>query len=422
VFLFGVDSFTNLVDYGFHVYLGRVLLPAEFAIVQTINSVLLILVTAFGVMQPVVARFVAEAEAGQGGGPPPQPAAASSTAVQSRVVFQSLFRVCAAAGLLLSALAWLGRDSLALWLNVPTGAVGLSAVMILLALVRPVVGGMLQGQERFLAFGSTRSIHAVARFGVAVVLLGLGGGAVAAIAAFPISGILALVGGLLFLGVAVWRPGAPLPRHVWHDAFRLSAAAFVAFAAYMSMLNSDLIWVNRNLGAETAGVYATAVLLRRVLALMPGAVLVVMYPRVVSKVTRGQLPDSILWKAALVVSGSTLALTGLYFAFGQDIILLAFGESYGAAAPLLGWMGIGMLGYGLASIWVNLSLATRPLPFVSLLAVLAILEHALLARLQDNVFQATATFLGLGWALALGGLLVYLLILRPGLVRRPATR
>jgi O-antigen/teichoic acid export membrane protein len=409
-FLFGVDSFTNVVDYGFHVYLGRALVPGQFAVVQTINAVFLILITAFGVMQPVMARFVAEAEATLG-------SSSSAVSPQSRFIFQRFFRFSAILGLLLMGLVWLGRHPMGQWLNVPPAAVGLGASMILLALLRPVVGGMLQGKQRFVAFGSTRSIHALGRFGAGLLLVSLGGGALAAIAAFPIGGVLALLGGLLFLGIAVWRPGAASQSQLWRDALRLSAAAFVAFAAYMSMMNSDLIWVNRGLSGETAGAYATAVLLRRVMALLPGAVLVVMYPRVVARVANEELPDSILWKAAAVICASNLILTGLYIAFGPAIIEIAFGQAYGAAAPLLGWMGVGMLGYGLGSIWMNLYLATRPLPYVSLLATMAVLQHILLARYHESVYQATAIFGFGGWVLALGGLLIYLLVLRPQLAR-----
>ena len=271
-----------------------------------------------------------------------------------------------------------------------------------------------------MAFGSTRSIHAVGRLVAGVILISLGGGALAAIAAFPIGGALALLGGLLFLGMAVWRPGAPPQKQLWRDVFRLSAAAFVAFAAYMSMMNSDLIWVNRSYSGEIAGAYASAVLLRRVMALLPGAVLVVMYPRVVTRVSNGQLPDSILWKASAVICASTLALTGLYVSFGPTIMTAAFGQAYGTAAPLLGWMGVGMLGYGLASIWMNLYLATRPLPYVSLLAAMAVAQHLLLASFQENVRQATAIFVSSGWVLALGGLLIYLFVLRPQLIRTPS--
>jgi O-antigen/teichoic acid export membrane protein len=325
-------------------------------------------------------------------------------------------------GVALAGLAWLGRHSLALWLNVPPQVVGVSVVLVLLALLRPVVAGMLQGQQRFVAFGSVRAIHALSRLAAAAILLGLGAGLFGAVVAFPVGSFLALAGGLIFVGLAVWRPRAPLPRHLLHDGLRLSVGAFLAYAAYMSLLSSDLIWVNRSFGAQTVGSYATIVLLRRVLVLMPGAVIVIMYPRAVTTVARGQPPDKLLWKTAAVVTGSTLLLTGLYFAFGPSIIRLAFGERYVEAAPLLGWMGVAMLGYGLGAIWMNFSLATRPRPFVILLLVTAVLQHLLLAQSHETILQVTVVFLLGSWVLALGGLLIYLFVLRPPIAEQQGDR
>ena len=58
-FLLAIDAITNVIDYGFHIYLARVLLPVEFAAAQTINTILLVVLTVSAVMQPVVARYVA---------------------------------------------------------------------------------------------------------------------------------------------------------------------------------------------------------------------------------------------------------------------------------------------------------------------------------------------------------------------------
>src|SRR5262245_61235129 len=59
--LFLLDGLANVIDFGFHFCMGRVLIPADFAILQTLNSIALVYVTASGVVQPVVGRFVAEA-------------------------------------------------------------------------------------------------------------------------------------------------------------------------------------------------------------------------------------------------------------------------------------------------------------------------------------------------------------------------
>jgi O-antigen/teichoic acid export membrane protein len=407
LFLFAVDSFTNLVDYGFHVYLGRALAPGQFAIVQTVNAALLIAIAAFGVTQPVVARQVAEANAGS----------PTSGVSEANAVFQHYFRICALLGVALVVIAWLGRSTIASWLNVPVPVVALSLSMILIVLLRPVVAGMLQGQQRFVSFGITRAIHAVGRLAIVVVLLSLGGGILAAVAAFPAGAVLALLSGLAFVGPSAWKRGPALSGQIVRDGFRLSVWAFLAYAAYMSLLNSDLIWVNRSFASDTAGYYATAVLLRRVLTLMPGAVIVIMYPRIVARISRQELPDSLLWKAALVILASTLALTGLYSAFGPLVVSLAFGTQYVAAAQLLGWMGVAMLGYGLAAIWLNLYLATRPLPFALLLVTMALAQHVAFASFRQTLQQIIVSFVISGWALGLGGLLIYTGVTRAQLMQ-----
>jgi len=414
--LFSVDLVTNLTDYAFHVYLGWALAPGQFAIVQTINSVLLILVTTFAVLQPVVARFVAQFNAAAGQDDPPQGETTSRAAPTSRTVFQRYFRQGLWLGLLLFALAWFGRDAIATLLNVPASAAAAAAFILLSILVRPVALGMLQGQQQFVAFGLSRTSYAVSRLLLVLLFVTvLGGGAVAAISAMPLAALLSLGLALILLGRQVWRPGAALPTDLLREGWRLSFAALVGYAAFMALQNIDLIWVNRLFPAPVAGAYATAVVLRRVLAVLPGAVLVILYPRIVAQVASGRLPDALLLKAFFVIGGTTGLLTLFYFLLGPWLLDLMFGPAYAAAAPLLGWMGVAMIAYGLGAIWLNLFLATRPWPFVLLLALGAGLQIALFSVYNQSVGQITAVFLLSGWFVALAGLALYLLWLRPDL-------
>ncbi|MGH2537867.1 MAG: hypothetical protein ACRDHL_10770, partial [Candidatus Promineifilaceae bacterium] len=182
--LFGLDTLANLVDYGFHLYLGRALFPADFALVQTLNAVLLIVMATAAMLQPVVARFVGEERA------------AAEGQAETQAVFQAFFRLGAALGLALTVAVWLLRTPIGRLLNVPPAAVALSSGMLLLALLRPVVSGVLQGQERFVAYGLLRLGAAVARLAAAVALLSLGGGALAAVAALPLGSAAALLASL----------------------------------------------------------------------------------------------------------------------------------------------------------------------------------------------------------------------------------
>ena len=400
-FLFGLDGLANVIDYGFHIYLAWVLVPGDFAILQTVNASLLVLITTFSVTQPVVARYVAEAAVKN---------SASATAESS--IFRYYFGRSLIVGLLLALLVWLGAGPLAGWLNVPTAVVRWGALMLVIITVRPVVAGMLQGRHQFVAYGLMRLIYAGGRLALAFVLISLGRGLLGAVAAMPLGALLALLAGLVSLGWFVWRPG-PLLSAEFRQAGPYLVSAFIAYAAYMSLLNNDLIWVNRLFSADVAANYATAVVLRRVLSLLPGVIIVIMYPRAVAKVTQGKLPDKLLGKTAVVVFAPTLLLALAYALFGADIVRWTFGSTYANSAPLLGWMGLAMLGYGLTAIWLNFYLATRPGPFVALLAITAVTQATLLSRYHTNLNQIIITFVLSGWFLAITGLLVYLFWLRP---------
>lgn len=408
--LTSVDMVTNLTDYLFHIYLGWALVPGDFAIVQTVNAALLIVVAAVGVMQPVVARYLAVSGNGQ-------PAAPLDAA--ERGLFQTFFRQSVFLGVLALAVILILREWLAQWLNVPVVAVVLAGGMVLISLLRPVVAGVLQGRHRFVAFGATRATFALGRLSLAILLLGVfAGGALAGVATLPLGALLALVVGLLFLGREVWQRGTPAASSVVWAGWRLSLAALVAYTAYMALQGLDLIWVNRVFPGVPAGGYATAVTLRRIPAVLPGAVLVILYPRIVATVKSGRLPDRLLMKAGAVITASNLLITTLFFVAGPLIVRLMFGVEYAAAGPLLGWMGVAMCGFGIGAIWLNLFLATRPWPFVLWLALVVGGQLWLLSAWPGNLFQVAQVFIISGWLVALGGLVLYLVRLRPQLKHR----
>ena len=419
IFLFAVDTLANAIDYTFHIYLGRTLAPGEFGTFQAVNSALLIAVTAFGVMQPVLAKSVAEAEtrASAAGRSPGQPGLTG----ESAALFRTYLGWSALIGLTLGTALLLAAGRVGELLTVPAYAVRYGAVVVLLILLRPVVAGTLQGAQRFLPFGFTRLAYAAGRFAFAGAALALGAGLAGAVASLPVGQFLAVAVGLLFLGTTVFRKrerrvsGATV-----REGLRLAGWAFAAFGAFTTLQNLDLLWVNRLFTPEESGAYAAAVLLRRILILFPGAAAVVMYPRIVASVTRGVVPDRLLGWTMAFVAGSVLVLAAVYAAAGPAVVAVAFGPGYEAAGPLLGGMGAAMLAYGIGSVWLNLFLATRPALFVGFLAVTALMQAVGLSLWHAELAQVVTVFAGSGWLLAVGGAAAYWFWLRPGLQEKEA--
>ena len=176
----------------------------------------------------------------------------------------------------------------------------------------------------------------------------------------------------------------------------------MAYLAYMSLTSLDLVWVNQHLNGEMAGAYAGLVLLRRIVALLPGVAVTVMFPRVAKILAEGRLPTHILVQSASIIVAASGTLSLLYFLFDDQLIRLVFGKSYPAASPLLGWMGVAMIGISLSSIWLNYYLAEKPRNFVILLGIAVRLEWTLLNLLSPSLQSAVMAFGITGWLLALG--------------------
>ncbi len=410
VYLWAVDGASNAFDYAFHLLVGRALAPAGFAIVQTVNSSLLIFVTAVAVSQPVVARLIAGLESSG------HTTEFSGTAVRffRRIVGQAFW-----VGLALTALVFSGAGYLERWLNLPAAVIRIAAPVLLLALLKPIAAGMLQGAERFRAYSFLRLSQAAGRLAFGAALLAVGGGLLGAMTAFPLGYLAALTTGAVMLGRSVWSRPFGDGEIAGFNMAQLAFSALVAYAAYMSLLNTDMIWINRGFDPALAGDYATTVLLRRVLLLVPGAAVVVMFPRVVSAVERGGLPDKEIAETFLLVGLPTALLTLLYFGLGEQVVALTFGKRYLGAAPYLGWMGLSVIGYAFASVWMNVFLATRPLPYVIFLGLAAITQNLFYLQVGSSVPAFIQIFGLTGWLLVAAGGVLYFSWLRPRLKHSP---
>ena len=394
--LFLLDGLANVADFAFHFWMGRVLIPSDFAILQTLNSVALVYTTASGVFQPVVSRFIAEAR-GKG---------------QNDVVpaiFQSFLGAAFWLGLILGTLVFLFAPGIGESLNLPAWTIQISASLILLSSLRPIAAGALQGGENFIAFGFARLALSLARIGLVFILVQAGLGLTGAVIALPFGWLVSVLCAFLLLGRPFWRRTGLAAQSLLREGGKLSFYALVAYIAYMSLTSLDLIWVNQNLSGELAGTYAGLVLMRRIVALLPGVAVTVMFPRVVRSLAEGNLPTRILAQTAAIILAVSGALSVLYFLFSEQFIGIIFGRDYQAATPLLGWMGVAMIGVSLSSIWLNYFLAGKPRNFVILLGIAIALEWTLLNLFPLSMQSAVLAFGGTGWLLSLAGLMLYIL-------------
>jgi O-antigen/teichoic acid export membrane protein len=375
--------------------MGRVLIPSDFAILQTLNSVSLVYTTASGVFQPVVSRFVAEARVkGQEATVP--------------AIFQYFLQAAFWLGLFLAILVFVFARNIGQSLNLPSWTIQLSAALMLFSTLRPIAAGALQGGENFMAFGIARLALSLARIGLVFILVRAGLGLTGAVLALPFGWLVSVLCAFLLLGRSFWTRSKLVSQGLLREGVKLSFYALLAYLAYMSLTSLDLIWVNQNLTGELAGAYAGLVLMRRIVALLPAVAVTVMFPRVVRSLAAGKSPTRILAQTAAIILAVSGTLSILYFILNDQLIDMVFGRAYQAGAPLLGWMGLAMIGVSLSSIWLNYYLAVKPRNFVILLGIAIGLEWILLNLFSPSMQSAVIAFGVTGWLLSIAGFALYI--------------
>ncbi len=412
--LFGIEIVSHALDYLFHIYVGRTLAPGSFAVFQSYSAVAMLFITLSGVLQPAVARYTAA------------PPAIDSGPVSPGAILRTYLWQGVAVGIAIGLLLYLAAPAVSRAILLPVAMLHLIAFMMPVAMARPVLLGLFQGQTRFGSYGGITLLYAVSRLSLVVAGLSVGGLAAGAQGAggagdpaaywaaqtIPFSMVLAVTLGV-FLARRELRQRGTLSWRISLQGWQLSLVALMIAAAFTALTGLDVVWVNRIMHSDVAGAYARALVLRRIVQFVPVVAGVVLLPRVASAYRGGQIAARPIALAIGVVLANGAALTVLYALLGGAIDRLAFGAGQDPPTTWLVGMAVAMTGYGLVLVWINVFIATRPLPFGYLLLAAAPLQIGLFLWLGRSPEAVVIILAATGWLLALAGAALYLFWLEP---------
>ncbi|MBK8987629.1 MAG: oligosaccharide flippase family protein [Chloroflexi bacterium] len=395
--LVGAVTLAFAFDYLFNLVAGRLLSPVEFSVVVALAAVGQVLVVASRVIQTVVTRYIARFQA--------EPEAAGRIAS----FFQSMFRLswrwgAAAMGVMLL-LSW----PLAQFLQIDEiGAVLALAVATLLMVVRPVVGGALQGLQQFAELGAVQVAQALLRLVFGALLIWLGLGAFGAMISLPLASGLALLVGWLVLDGAVKQKTAVHHQVKLPELFRYSAFTAVGLIGYALLLNMDAILVRRFFDPVQAGNYSAAVTLGKVVQFFPVAIIMVLFPKAAQRQAAHRDTSRVLIPAMLVVALVCGGLAVLYALFPDFIVRATLGGGYQVDGAVLGLVGLAMLLLSLANVWLNFYLSTEWPRFVYLIGLGILVQAGLMIAFHSQLWHLPAAMAVNGLWLTLAGGVVYL--------------
>jgi O-antigen/teichoic acid export membrane protein len=242
---------------------------------------------------------------------------------------------------------------------------------LLFAVVAAALYGILQGRLRFNDLGAIYAVSGASRVVLVVPALLLGLGAAGALAVNAVAGALAVCLATVALR-DLWRvhePGEPT-----HFDRREVGIMLVGSLAFASLTNADVLLAAYFLPDDTAGVYAAAALVGKVVLFLPAAIVTVLLPKAAVRSAAGFSPSKILLASAGVTLAATLMATALLAAVPEDLLVWAFGGDFRESTALLGWFGLAMTAAALVNVYLAVYFAERDARFPLLVVGAAIAQ------------------------------------------------
>jgi O-antigen/teichoic acid export membrane protein len=395
--MFVAMSFANVLDYGYNVLLGRLMSAEGYGILVALQAILRIVSVSLEIVRTETARHTVHilARARQG---------AVGTYLRTALGRAVMW------GSVASLLAGLLSRPIARLLQIPSaGPVLVTAASLLPLTVKPVLGGVLQGAQRFAGLGLFHVVHAALRLVLGVVLVRAGLDALGAIAALPIgtTGTILLGLGLVWAffrspaeqafesGTGTSAPAAGLSKYVSRTSIGLVGLAI--------LVNMDALVVKHYAAPEVAGQYSMAVTLGKIVLFVPVAFAQVLFSKSAAQHAQARDSSRLVWMSQAMTIAPCAVLTAAYFTFPGPIFGLVFGTQNPFQGPVLGVLALAMSGYAVANVWLSYFLSVEQSGFVYTLPLALIAQLSLLVAFHGTLMQVVTVLAATSVGLSVAG-------------------
>ena len=384
--MFLASMLTNVFNLLYHLFMVRMLTPVDFGVLNALLSLLIITSVASGTLQAVTTKFLSAFKAKNQSG-------------KISSFLKVFFKKISIIGLIIFSIIFILRKNIADFLNLKdTFLVIIAGMLMFLSTIMPFLLGALQGLQKFKHLGATLIINAGLRFlvGVALVLLGLR--VCGALSGIVIAGIAVLILAGMFL-----KPYFYLKKQNavnLETAFDITSVykyflpTLIALPSFGLLTNMDVILVKHFFSPQQAGFYSVAQMVGKIILFLPGAVNIVMFPKLSQQHTLKKDTKFILKKCLFTV-GAISTLSGIFcIIFPAFVLKLLAGNVLPECLPLVMPFAISMAFFSMSSVLMYYHLSLHDWRFIYSFLFFMILQAILIYLFHNSLLEVLYVLTG----------------------------
>lgn len=364
-------NFLNLL---FQLLIAHKLSPSDFGAFNSLLSIFLLVFTPASTIQYVVAKYSAQYYSNQ------QTSKLkfflSDFTVKTLISAAAVFFVFSAA---------IGSILNGLKISCPPAAYIFPAA-ISFACIIPVFLGAVQGLERFAWVSTQPVVTGSSKLIVAFVLITLGFNIAGALSALVVSNLITVFILYIPLRNLISFSGAKEDidyKEILNFLYPVALSSF----CYIGLVSMDMIMAKHFFTSESAGLYSLSQMVGKIFLFLPGAISIVMFPKV-SGLNAKNLDTSVTLKKSLLYGYILCAAAILiYNVFPAFILTVLTGKVFPESIVLGRLFSFSMSFFALLFILITYFLSIKDMRFIKYLICSVFLQFAALMLFHRDVFQ-----------------------------------
>lgn len=377
LFVFAGSTLANILNLLCQLFIAHALPTREFSLCNSLLAVFVIASAPLAVLQLAAAKFSAEYN-GRG-----------DHARAARFIAGFLTHIAAGAGITL-AVFLPAAASLARFLHLPSASYGFMLVFLVAsAWLLPACAGALQGLELFKWSSAATSAGGIIKLLLVAAFVLRGYGVFGVLAAMVLANLCVIA--LFLIPLRAYLKTPPAPEHIRRLSFKPAAAYFFPLAlaqfSFMSLVSYDMIAATRVFSRDAAGSYALAQMAGKIFLFLPGAVSIVMFPRVSSMNACAQDTRCILTRSLLYTLGLCAAAACVYNLFPVIVMKALTGKVDYLALTIGRLCAFSMSCWALVNILTAYFLSLRDLRFLWFLCAGALVQAGCFHIFRSSVLH-----------------------------------
>ncbi len=377
IIVFSGNFIVNFLNLLFQLLIAHKLSPSDFAAFNSLLSIFMLVIIPLSTLQLVVAKYSAEYKAR---GQPAKLKFLLSDFTKKGAILAGIFLI----------FFWFVSGYILKALKIHSAASGyIFAALIAISCLIPVCLGAAQGLELFSRLSFALVITGILKLTAAFVLIVLGHRIAGALSALFISNLINIFIFYFFLKGFISLRAAKEDINYKEVLGYIFPAALSSFC-FIALVNMDMILVKYFFASQEAGLYSLSQMVGKIFLFLPGAISIVMFPRV-SGLNAGNLDTTHTLKRSLLYALALCVIACLvYNLFPAFVLKILTGKAFAESIVLGRFFSFSMSLFSLLFLLIHYFLSIKDLRFIKYLVLSALLQFAGVILFHKSLFQVQA--------------------------------